>query len=210
LLKEDFGYGPDTTSPGMSSAYCFERQVAATKCAVDTKIEDKEYSVTTKIVNPYGAWYAPKDHTNLSVVKGRFLVVNIHGDATRPIIYEKIIKDIIPNQPINVEFYATNLLRIGNTQYNPNLEVSIVDLGGNVIDKYTTGLIPKNEKWELYSKPLNPGNNTTLKFQIRSVEQNGSGNDLAIDDISAYQIPKLCAATKIINYSFYCSNRESI
>lgn len=201
LLTEDFGYGADTTSPGMSSAYCFEKQVNATKCGNYTLIEDKEYSVTTKIVNPYGAWYAPKDHTNLSLAKGRFLVVNIHGDATRPIIYEKEIKDIIPNQPINVEFYATNLLKIGNTQYNPNLEVSIVDLDGNLIDKYTTGSIPKNEKWELYSKPLNPGNKTTLKFQIRSIEQNGSGNDVAIDDISAYQIPKLCAATKTVNFT---------
>lgn len=205
LLKEDFGYGADTTSPGMNATYCFERQVAPITCNASKgwglNINDGEYAVTSYIVYPFEAWYRPIDHTNPSLPKGRYLVVNVKGDNTRPIIYEKEIKDIIPNQPINVEFYATNLLRIGNTQYNPNLEVSIVDLDGNLIDKYTTGLIPKNEKWVLYSKPLNPGNKTTLKFQIRSIEQNQSGNDVAIDDITAYQIPKLCASSRkvIIN-----------
>ena len=205
LLKEDFGYGADTTSPGMSAAYCFERQVSPITCNANRgwglNINDGEYAVTSYILYPFGAWYRPIDHTNPSLPKGRYLVVNVKGDNTRPIIYEKEIKDIIPNQPINVEFYATNLLRIGNTQYNPNLEVSIVDLDGNLIDKYTTGLIPKNEKWVLYSKPLNPGNKTTLKFQIRSIEQNQSGNDVAIDDITAYQIPKLCASSRKVIFN---------
>ncbi len=205
LLKEDFGYGADTTSPGMSSAYCFERQVSPVTCNISKgwglNINDGEYAVTSYIVYPFGAWYRPIDHTNPTLAKGRFLVVNIQGDNTRPIIYEKEIKDIIPNQLINVEFFATNLLRIGNTQYNPNLRVALVNASGVEIDFYNTGLIPKTEKWQKYSTQLNPGNNTILKFQIRSIEQNGSGNDLAIDDISAYQIPKLCAATKIIPFT---------
>jgi gliding motility-associated-like protein len=206
LLKEDFGYGPDTTSPGMSAAYCFERQVSPVTCNVSRgwgiEINDGEYSVTSYIKSPFGvAWHRPIDHTDPSLPKGRYLVVNIQGNNTRPIIYEKTINEIIPNQPISVEFYATNLLRIGNTQYNSNLRVAIVNAAGVEIDFYQTGPIPKTETWRKYSTQLNPGNNTTLKFQIRSIEQNGSGNDVAIDDISAYQIPKLCAATKTINFT---------
>ena len=44
LLKEDFGYGADTTSPGMSAAYCFERQ-NSTSCDANTLINDGQYSV---------------------------------------------------------------------------------------------------------------------------------------------------------------------
>ncbi len=201
LLLEDFGYGADTTSPGMNAGYCFERQVDATKCAAETKIEDKEYSVTTKIVNPYGAWYPVVDHTNPMVDKGRFLVVDIHGDNSHPVIYEKVIYDIIPNQPINVEFYATNLLRIGNTQISPNLRVALVNLSGFTVASFDTGTILKTEKWQSYSKVLDPGSNTTLRFQVQSIEQDGNGNDVAIDDITVYQIPKLCAATKIIPFT---------
>lgn len=204
LLKEDFGYGADTTSPGMSAAYCFEKQVGPVTCHAQLgwglNINDGEYAVTSYIVYPFGAWYRPIDHTNPTIAKGRYLVVNIQGDNTRPIIYEKTINEIIPNQPIAVEFYATNLLRIGNTQYNPNLRVALVNASGVEIDFYNTGSIPKTEKWQKYATQLNPGNNTTLRFQIRSIEQNQSGNDLAIDDITAYQTPKLCAATKTISF----------
>jgi gliding motility-associated-like protein len=204
LLNEDFGYGADTTSPGMSPAYCFERQVGPVTCHANLgwgiQINDGEYAVTSYIVSPFGAWYRPIDHTNPSIAKGRYLVVNIQGDNTRPIIYEKTINDIIPNQPISVEFYATNLLRIGSTQYNPNLRVALVNASGVEVDFYNTGSIPKTEKWQKYSTQLNPGNNTTLRFQVRSIEQNQNGNDVAIDDISAYQIPKLCTTTKTVNF----------
>lgn len=210
LLKEDFGYGPDTTSPGMSSAYCFEKQVLPLTCNTQfgwgLNINDGEYAVTSKIQYPYGAWYAASDHSDPTIPKGRFLVVNIKGDNTRPIIYEKTINDIIPNQPINVEFYVTNLLRIGNTQFNSNLRIALVNTAGTEIDFFNTGLIPKTERWEKYSTKLNPGNNTTLKFQVRSIEQNQSGNDVAIDDISAYQIPKLCTATRVVNFTVPSGN----
>jgi gliding motility-associated-like protein len=206
LLKEDFGYGADTTSPGMSAAYCFERQVTPVTCNVSRgwgiEINDGEYAVTSYIKSPFGvAWYRPIDHTNPSLPKGRYLVVNIQGNNTRPIIYEKTINEIIPNQPISVEFYATNLLRIGNTQFNSNLRVAIVNAAGVEIDFYQTGPIPKTETWRKYSTQLNPGNNTTLRFQVRSIEQNQSGNDFAIDDITAYQIPKLCASSRKVIFN---------
>jgi gliding motility-associated-like protein len=199
LLKEYFGYGADTTSPGMSAAYCFERQ-NSTSCDTNAFINDGQYSVTSFIVSPFGPWYRPIDHSNPSLPKGRYLVVNIQGDNTRPIIYEKTINEIIPNQPINVEFYVTNLLRVGTTPVNPNLRVALVNAAGVEVDSYTTGPIPKTEKWERYFRPLNPGFNTILRFQVRSIEQNQGGNDLAIDDITAYQIPKLCAATQTVNF----------
>ncbi|WP_171946659.1 hypothetical protein [Flaviramulus basaltis] len=203
LLNETFGYGEDTSSPGMNPTYyCFERQVPATQCGGDITINDGQYSVTANIVKPFGAWMRPVDHTpatSPSTPKGRFLVVNI--GATIPaneILYEKFIDDIIPNQPINVEFFAMNLLKSGN-QADPDLKVALVDAFGNEISSFSTGNIPKSQAWENYPKTpitLNPGANTSLRFIVRSNVQLTSGNDVAIDDISVYQLPSTCVAQK--------------
>ncbi len=202
LLKEDFGYGADTTSPGMSAAYCFERQVVATQCKGSILIQDGDYSVTSKIVLPYGAWYSPIDHTSPITPFGRYLAVNVNAVLDpKAILYEKKIADIIPNQPIIVEFYAANLLRKTYNATPPNLTIALVNSSGIEISTLNTGDVPRNELWNQYKKELDPGNNTSLRFIVRNNNPNGGGNDLAIDDISAYQIPKLCAATKIINFT---------
>lgn len=200
LLKEDFGYGGDVESPGINTTYyCFERQVDATKCRGSIEINDGDYSVTAKIVQPFGPWLQPGDHTaptNPATPDGRCLVVNI-GDKipVTAVLYEKTIKDIIAGQPINFEFFAFNLLNKSNGQKDPNLTIALVNSAGVEISSFSTGSIPKSEKWEKYPKTavsLDPGTNTTLRFILRSNVQETSGNDVAIDDITVYQLPKSC------------------
>ncbi|WP_308990629.1 T9SS type B sorting domain-containing protein [Mariniflexile litorale] len=203
LLYETFGYGDDTTSPGINPTYyCFERQTVATQCKGSPAINDGDYSVTARIVSPFAAWIQPGDHTPATVPatpKGRCLVVNIGASIPKTeILYEKQINDIIPNQPINVEFFAMNLLRTGNTQFDPDLVVALVNASGVEISSFSTGNIPKTQVWENYPKTpmtLDPGSNTSLKFIVRSNVQQTSGNDVAIDDISVYQLPKSCTTT---------------
>ena len=197
LLYETFGYGEDTTSPGINAIYyCFERQVEATKCNGSIAINDGDYSVTARIISPFSTWLQPGDHTPETIPptpKGRSLVVNI-GDQipVTAVLYEKEINDIIPNQPIIVDFYAINLIKSKHNIYDPNLLVALVDAAGNEISSFSTGNIPKSEKWENYVTSLNPGNNTSLKFILRSNVQQVNGNDVAIDDIRVYQLPKIC------------------
>ena len=208
LLYETFGYGEDTTSPGINPVYyCFERQVVATQCKNNIRIQDGDYSVTADIILPYGAWIEPVDHTpetNPVTPDGRYLVVNI--GATIPateILYQKQINDIIPNQPIQVEFAAMNLLQIGNTQFNPDLRVALVDATGTEISFYNTGEIPKTNDWVEYPTTpitLDPGTNTSLTFILRSNVQQTSGNDVAIDDIRMYQLPVAC--TTVVDFPF--------
>lgn len=208
LLYETFGYGADTSSPGMNPTYyCFERQVVATQCKNNIRIQDGDYSVTSRIVRPYGAWIQPIDHTpatNPVTPDGRFLVVNIGASIpATEILYEKFIDDIIPNQPINVEFFAMNLLNSGNTQFNPDLRVALIDASGTEISSFTTGEIPKSEIWENYPKTpitLDPGSNTSLRFIVRSNVQQTSGNDVAIDDIRVFQLPTACITE--VNFPF--------
>lgn len=77
----------------------------------------------------------------------------------------------------------------------------MVDENNNVISFFETGTIRQTEKWEPFYTTLDPKNNTSLRFIIRSIEINTGGNDLAIDDISAYQIPKLCTTSKSITFT---------
>jgi large repetitive protein len=208
LLNENFGYGSDTFSPGINTTYyCLERQQAslATACNTGTTaINDGEYSVTSKIVTPFSAWLSPNDHTAPTVPptpKGRYLVVNIGAAIPKTaVLYEQTIKDIIPTQPINFEFYAMNLLRAnnGNTQFPPDLIVALVDASGTEISSFFTGNIPQTlgpDGWIKYPTTpitLDPKGNTTLKFIVRSNVQQTSGNDVAIDDIKVFQLPKSC------------------
>ena len=200
LLNETFGYGEDTSSPGMNTTYyCFERQVVATQCKGNPRINDGDYSVTADIISPFGAWIDPVDHTPATsppTPKGRFLVVNIGSlIPTSAILYEKTINDIIPNQPLNVEFYALNLVRSSSGIADPDLTVALIDGSGTEISSFSTGNIPKTEQWENYSVSLNPGSNTNLRFVVRSNVQLTSGNDVAIDDIRVFQLPTTCTTT---------------
>lgn len=207
LLYETFGYGEDTTSPGINTDYyCFERQVVETQCNGAPNINDGDYSVTSKILHPFSTWLQPGDHTPNphNIPKGRALVVNI-GDKipVTAVLYEKEINDIIPNQPINVEFFAMNLIKSTSNIYDPDLLVALVDASGNEISSFSTGNIPKSEQWENYPKTpmtLDPGNNTSLKFILRSNVRQTNGNDVAIDDIKVYQLPKACITE--VNFPF--------
>ena len=208
LLYETFGYGQNTTSPGINTTYyCFEHQIAPGACNGTTHINDGEYSVTSDIINPFGTWLDPVDHTPATsppTQDGRFLVVNIGASIpVTAILYEKEINDIIPNQPIQVEFAALNLLRVGTNGFDPNLVVELIDAGGNVIDSYNTGDIPKTNNWIEYPTTpatLDPGANTSLTFILRSNVQQNGGNDVAIDDIRVFQLPASCST--VVDFPF--------
>lgn len=219
LLREDFGQGDDTTSPGINPAYCFERQInnASIYCKTGPEINDGDYSVTKKILFPFGAWYNFLDHTsNGTNPNGRFLAINIGGVAgVGGILYSKPIADIIPNQDIKVSLWAANLLKIdpSNTQSPPDLTIQLVkDLGlpsQTIIATSNTGNIPKSNAWINYQLTLNPGPNTNLSFVIRSNIAVTSGNDVVIDDIEVYQLPVACLTTRNFPINIPCNQAFS-
>ncbi|OXB06568.1 gliding motility-associated C-terminal domain-containing protein [Flavobacterium pectinovorum] len=209
LLDESFGSGANTTSPGINTFYyCFERQLAnqpATWCNGAYAINDGDYSVTSSInqaaTNGWN-WRYPIDHTSgTAALQGRFLAVNI-GDQipVTTILYEKQINDVIPNQPIMFEFYAMNLMMPNAGKADANLRIALVDASGTEISWFATGNIPRSSSgndWKKYPQTaitLDPGNNTSLRLIVRSNVQATEGNDVAIDDIKVFQVPRVCGA----------------
>ncbi|MDP5198362.1 T9SS type B sorting domain-containing protein [Flavobacterium sp. DG2-3] len=212
LLDESFGSGENTTSPGINTFYyCFERQIPDrpdTYCNGSYAINDGDYSVTSSINQTATSgwnWRYPVDHTSIvkgtSDPKGRFLAVNI-GDKipVTTILYEKQINDVIPNQPIMFEFYAMNLMMPGKGKADPNLTIALVDPAGNEISSFATGSIARsssNNDWKKFPQTaitLDPGNYTSLRLIVRSSVQEDEGNDVAIDDIKVFQVPRVCGA----------------
>ncbi|WP_348825618.1 SprB repeat-containing protein, partial [Flavobacterium aestuarii] len=215
LLQEDFGRGGDTSSPGINAAYCRENQdgntLAFAECSLSDwhpwLMNDGDYVVTKALLPDHANdfnWFLPKDHTAVlnntpAITDGRFLAVNI--GKTIPIgavLYQKTINDIIPNQEINVSLFMLNLLKTTNNLPSPQLTVQLVK-GSTIIASQVMPSIPRDESWHSSTDlaggnifKLNPGNNTSLEFQIISNSQVVSGNDLAVDDIHAYQVPRSC------------------
>ncbi|OXB03358.1 hypothetical protein B0A81_18685 [Flavobacterium plurextorum] len=212
LLDESFGSGENTTSPGINSFYyCFERQLPGqpeTYCNGSYAINDGDYSVTSSInkaITSTWGWRYPKDHTsNGTDPKGRFLAVNIGSQIPETtVLYEKQINDVIPNQPINFDFYAMNLMMPGAGNEDPNLRIALVDANGEEISWFATGPIARSVSdtdWKHFPETpiaLNPGNNNSLRLIIRSNVRKANGNDVAIDDIKVFQIPKTCGAQSL-------------
>lgn len=215
LLNEDFGIGFNTKSPGIAAAYCYHDLDLPSTCS-DTRgtLEDNQYVVTRQIEPNNSAWYPFRDHTSNGTNRfGRFLAVNIGGAAgPNGVLYSKQINDVIPGQPVIVEAYLANLFRanfVGGV--DPSFAFELVDTNGNVIAQAPaipptpnpTGIPPiptilRSNKWEKREVTLNPGNNTTLIFRVRSGSTEYSGNDGAIDDIKVYQLPKSCIKEKLL------------
>ncbi|WP_136480938.1 T9SS type B sorting domain-containing protein [Cognatitamlana onchidii] len=193
LLLEDFGSGPDVSSPGINPAFCFERQVAATSCNGDFRLGNGEYTITNRLKGSiYGGWHNPVDHTSGSA-NGRYMAVDAGSVIpNNAVLYRKRINDIIPNRPIQVRFYATNLLRMGNTQPDASLTVELQDINGVALSSESTGGIPKTNDWVEYNRTINPGNNTSLDFVLRLEVSQTNGIDFAVDDIQVFQLPTAC------------------
>nr|WP_299071597.1 T9SS type B sorting domain-containing protein [uncultured Allomuricauda sp.] len=217
LLLEDFGTGPNTSITEIDPVYCYEPQNGTTDIcnSANSRINDGEYSVTQLIVSPFSPWRSPNDHTGNS--GGRFLAINIGGVAgSDGIIYAKRGVEIIPNRDITISLEAFNLLRgdIGNTQNDPNVEIQLVDpLEPDpilaVIASTTTGLVPKHmnlDDWHNYTVTLDPGALTNLDIVIRTRDGATSGNDIAIDDIQAFQVPEVCAGSLTVDVNIEDGN----
>ncbi|WP_310555319.1 T9SS type B sorting domain-containing protein [Flavobacterium sp.] len=187
----------------------------------DFTIEDNEYDVTSAINPNNCAWFAFRDHTsNATDPNGRFLAINIGSAAgANGVLYSKVINNILPNQPVIVEAYVANLFRANHVGgVDPSFSFELVDGLGNILAQQPpipptpnpTGIppiptIPRTNTWQLRSVSLNPGNNTTLTFRVRSGSILFNGNDALVDDIRVYQLPATCLTTRVFPIAIPCN-----
>ena len=204
LITETFGAGPNISISEIDPVYCYEPQDGTVRaCEPEDPIEinDGEYCVTNNIVLPFPVWRSPNDHTGDP--NGRFLAINVGGVAgTNGIIYAKRGVEVLPNNDILISLWAFNIMDANYPTFgDPSIVVELVDDMGNIITSINTGFIPKNthpDDWHNYTFNLNPGANTHLDIVIRTNSNVIMGNDIAIDDIQAFQLPTTCPRTQDI------------
>lgn len=134
------------------------------------------------------------DHTGLT--DGRFLAIDVSTLAgPNGILWARRNLEVLPNQDINLEFFAYNLMQTSGNGNNPEVLVELLDASGNILQSFPTAEIPKNTNtsdWHNRQLTLNPGTNTVVDIVLRSNLDSDFGNDLILDDIRASQQPELC------------------
>jgi len=218
LFLEDFGTGRNGGNEYINKAYYLELQDGSMPKngygipwsgfnRENTSLADGEYVVSQALNPNNGAWWAPIDHSGLP--QGRMFFVNIgnvlgHEGA---ILYQRPMKDIIPNKEIKFSVALMNLLGSNDPRYPggaPDLSIELyanqAAINNNTplvsvrIDPRIRGAKDRKD-WTVFERPLNPGNNTELIAVIRSHSLVTNGNDLAMDDIYLYQEPEACGFT---------------
>ena len=208
IFFEDFGAGPTTQIAEVGTDYCYEPQDGSiTSCNRGPAgiLVNGEYTVTNFVTNPVPFWTSPQDHTGLT--NGRFLAIDVStfSDTGNPvlnsILWAKRDIEVLPNEEIELSFWAYNLMNLTGVGNNPEVLVEIFDNTGTLIHSEVAPEIPKNTgdtDWHNRTITFNPGTNTDIDIVFRSNVNSNDGNDLILDDIQVVQSPDICEKTQDI------------
>ncbi len=170
----DFGSGRDNIVSGpvsIAPGYTY---------TINTPPSDGFYTITndmSKWVNTYSSWIAIGDHSNDP--QGYMMVVNASHSPGK--FYEQIIDSLCNNTIYEFSADIINVVMSNVTEHIlPDLDFMINDSVW-----YSTGKIPQDEKWYKHGFvfSLKPGQ-TSVKLTLVNKAPGGTGNDLAIDNIT--------------------------
>lgn len=172
--KGDFGSGPANVvqmDPGIAPGFVYTTQVPP---------DDGEYTLTNNINAwsfVYPTWLRIGD--NDVNPNGYMMVVN--ASFAPGIFYEQQINNLCENTLYEFSADVINLIRKGTTGHIlPNVSFLIDDALA-----YASGPIPQDENWHTYGFTFTTGpGQYSVKLSLRNNSPGGTGNDLALDNIS--------------------------
>lgn len=141
---------------------------------------DGGYTITNNTgrwANNYGTWLNIPD--NSSDPNGYMMVVN--ADFTPGLFYDQTIEGLCENTLYEFSADVINMIQRQVTDHiKPNVSFLIDDE-----EAFTTGEIPQDESWHNYGFTFTtaPGQ-TSVRLSLRNNAPGGTGNDLALDNIS--------------------------
>ncbi len=170
----DFGSGvPNVVqnNPGLAPGFQYTTQVPP---------DDGEYTLTNNINAwsfVYPTWLQIGD--NDVNPNGYMMVVN--ASFAPGIFYEQIIDNLCENTLYEFTADVINVVRTGTTGHIlPNVSFLIDD-----VISYSSGAIPQDEFWHTYGFTFFTGpGQFAVKLSLRNNAPGGTGNDLALDNIS--------------------------
>ncbi len=173
FLDGDFGTGADQIlqqDPRIALDYFYE---------LNPPPFDGEYTITNNSdwLFKYGTWLGIGD--NSPDPNGYMMVVN--ADFTPGIFFEQIVTGLCENTTYVFSADIINMIMRGVPDHlDPDVSFLLDDQ-----EFFTTGLIPKSEQWNTYGFTFTAGTGQTeVKLTLRNNAPGGTGNDLALDNIS--------------------------
>lgn len=134
------------------------------------------------ITNDIGQWVSAFNwlpiEDNSPDPDGYMMVVNASYDPG--LFYEKTVEGLCENTEYVFSADVHNLIRNGSNALKPNVSFLIDN-----VEVYNTGFIPENQKWNTYGFTFAtlPGQ-TSVTLSLANNAPGGSGNDLALDNIT--------------------------
>jgi gliding motility-associated-like protein len=175
VVHIDFGRGSNFFGPplGSNTSYTYVASGGPS---------DGSYTIE-KSVNGGGAWYPLPNHTP-NDPDGYLMMVN--ASYSPGIFYETdIATDLCPNTTYEFAAWVSNLLVFSGIK--PNLTFIILAMDNQVLSTYSTGDIAESSSptWKQYGFLFStPANVNRVKIRIINNAPGGTGNDLALDDIT--------------------------
>ena len=199
--------------PGATSTYCYEDGIVGPNSGTcdfqhDWSLNDGEYTVNSIISAPAGDprnistwsstnWTRQSDHTG--DVNGRMAIFN--ASYAPQIFYETRVSGIMPNVPLEYSFWALNIMSKAAFPGTilPNITVEFIDTENDaIISSFNTENIGRCAKgstsntceisqWINFTTSVNLGEVTSFIIRFKNNAPGGSGNDLALDDITIRQ-----------------------
>lgn len=173
FINGDFGSGAAMilqTDPRIALSYFYE---------VNPPPFDGEYTITNNSnwAFKYGTWLGIGD--NSDDPNGYMMVVN--ADFTPGIFFEQIVDGLCENTNYAFSADIINMIMTGVSGHiDPDVSFLLDD---EVF--FTTGNIAKTERWNTYGFTFaTEATQTEVKLTIRNNAPGGTGNDLALDNIS--------------------------
>lgn len=173
FLDGDFGKAGNPifqTNPMIAPGYAYSTGL----------VIDGAYSIVTSTANwsnLYPSWVKTGDNSGTS--NGYMMVVN--ASYNPGVFYEKIITGLCGNTTYEFSADIINLILVGwQNHIDPNVAFS---LDGAI--KYTTGDIPKTNRWNTYGFTFTTAPaQTSIKLTLSNNAPGGIGNDLGLDNIT--------------------------
>lgn len=178
VVSIDFGRGASFFGPALGSStnymYVASQEPSDGFYTIEKNVSSASYG---------GAWFPVANHTP-NDPDGYLMMVN--ASNLPGIFYEtEVNTDLCPNTTYEFAAWVANVLTFSGIK--PNLTFLILTNDNQVLSSYNTGDIPESNQptWKQYGFLFTTiGNVTRVKIRIINNAPGGTGNDLALDDIT--------------------------
>ncbi len=172
----NYTFGTSATNPAPAlSAGSTDLQYSPTTCP-----NDGQYTIANYTTNCFNAWVTLTDHTG--DVNGCYMLVN--ASIQPSVFYIDTIDNLCGDVTYQFGAWIVNVVA-SNGYIEPNLTFAIRSPSGTILQNNNTGNIPVSAgQWNYYSFNFTTSGTTSVILSITNNAPGGSGNDLAIDDIS--------------------------